>query len=46
MENTETYYIDDYKVEGFLGDGGQASVYLCSKEDKYFASKIFKKGRK
>lgn len=37
-------YIDNYIVHGLLGDGGQASVYLCSKQKKLYAAKVYLPG--
>lgn len=37
----ECNYIGDYQYHGLLGDGGQASVYLVSKNKQLFAAKVY-----
>lgn len=34
-------YIENFKVHGLLGDGGQANVYLASKNQDLFAIKVY-----
>jgi hypothetical protein len=34
-------YIEDYQIHGLLGDGGQANVYLTSKNGQLFAAKVY-----
>ncbi len=44
MDNSDCSYIDNYKYHGLLGEGGQASVYLCSKNKELFAIKVYLPG--
>jgi hypothetical protein len=41
MDDTNDSYIENYKVHGLLGDGGQANVYLCSQNHQLFAAKVY-----
>lgn len=49
--STSVSFINDYHVLGMIGDGGQAkyilflfSVYLCCKNFKLYAVKVFNTG--
>lgn len=37
-------YIDDYRIHHKLGDGGQANVYLASKNNQLYALKVYLPG--
>lgn len=37
--------MDDYPMHGLLGEGGQATVYLCSKNKELYATKVYEAGQ-
>jgi serine/threonine protein kinase len=37
-------YADDYQVHLKIGDGGQANVYLASKNNQLYALKVYLPG--
>jgi len=44
MEGERSSYIGKYTEHGLLGEGGQASVYLCREKKDFFAAKVYFSG--
>lgn len=44
MEGERSSYIGKLSEHGLLGEGGQASVYLCRDKKDFFAAKVYLPG--